>query len=210
MKAIKIPNTALLDVFGRPVAINSHEFHRLSHSDPNEKAVPNTHNETRGKDSIANGVPPNPNTAPRLTVIGETPLHIAVFFNDIASVELLVKHGVDVNQRIVGDFYPNGQPRSKDETRIGRQSRARRFFRRHDSTNKPISLKNASPESKPIDLLVRCCDSRCSSRLLRRVSAGLRCGVRLQRNLRLPHRSWCRSGPAGLVRQYRSAHARHP
>ena len=30
MKAIKIPNAALLDVFGRPVAINSNDPHRPS------------------------------------------------------------------------------------------------------------------------------------------------------------------------------------
>lgn len=30
MKAIKIPNATLLDVFGRPVALNSHDPHRPS------------------------------------------------------------------------------------------------------------------------------------------------------------------------------------
>jgi hypothetical protein len=30
MKAIQIPNAALLDVFGRPVAVNSHDLQRSS------------------------------------------------------------------------------------------------------------------------------------------------------------------------------------
>ena len=52
MKAIKIPNAALLDVFGRPVAVNSHDLQRPSvitnpsytgqvdnnHHDPNKQS----------------------------------------------------------------------------------------------------------------------------------------------------------------------------
>ncbi|CAF1007928.1 unnamed protein product [Adineta ricciae] len=148
MKAIKIPNTALLDVFGRPVSINSQDFHRLSRADYYEKISMSNHNDTKTKDSNVNGVNPLPNpTTNRLTVIGETPLHIAVFFNDLASVQLLIKHGADVNQRVIGDFYQNGQSRGKHETKSSRHSRALRFFQRRDKSNARISLKNASPET---------------------------------------------------------------
>ncbi|CAF4008329.1 unnamed protein product, partial [Adineta steineri] len=143
MKAIKIPNTALLDVFGRPVALNSHDFHRVSHVDPIEK----NHNGSNGKDPNAIGIGIAPNNTNQLTVIGETPLHIAVFYNDINSVKLLVKHGVDVHQRVIGDFYPSLPNRTKQETKSGKQKRTSKFFNRNDSSNKPISLKNATTET---------------------------------------------------------------
>ncbi|UJR10551.1 hypothetical protein I4U23_014751 [Adineta vaga] len=148
MKAIKIPNTALLDVFGRPVTINSQDFHRLSRAEHYEKLSMTNHNDTKNKDITTNGVNPIPNiNTTQLTVIGETPLHIAVFFNDLASVQLLIKHGADVNQRVIEDFHSNGQSRNKNETKTNRQSRTRRFFRRSDKSNLKISLKNASPET---------------------------------------------------------------
>ncbi len=80
-------------------------------------------------------------------ILGETPLHIAIFYNDISSVELLVKHGVDVNQRVIEDFYPSGQIRNKAETKTGRRHRPSRFFHQNGTSKKLISLKNANPES---------------------------------------------------------------
>ncbi len=70
MKAIKIPNTALLDVFGRPVSINSQDFHRLSRTDYLEKNIANNHSELNGQ--IPNGTVTNitPDNAQQLTVIG--------------------------------------------------------------------------------------------------------------------------------------------
>ena len=158
MKAIKIPNIALLDVFGRTVATNSHDFHRLSRSDHHH------HHENNGKSSnaIVSGVKlEHPD---QLTVIGsfgesggrklgifllgETPLHIAIFYNDISSVQLLVKHGVDVNQRVIDSFHPSGLHRSKSETKNGRRNRTSTFFVGHYPSQKVIRLKNANPESK--------------------------------------------------------------
>ena len=49
MKAIRIPSAALLDVFGRPVAVNSHDLQRASiihnptFSGINEKNSSNNH-----------------------------------------------------------------------------------------------------------------------------------------------------------------------
>lgn len=62
---------------------------------------------------------------------------------------MLIKHGVDVNQTIVGGFYSPGQNANKFETRTGRtrRSRSSRFFQQNGSTQK-LSLKNANPESK--------------------------------------------------------------
>ncbi|CAF4221653.1 unnamed protein product, partial [Didymodactylos carnosus] len=49
----------------------------------------------------------------------ETPLHIAIVYNDIESVKLLVKHGVDVNKRAIGKFY--GPENSKKKTKLRKQ-----------------------------------------------------------------------------------------
>jgi len=67
MKAIKIPNTALLDVFGRPVATNSHDFHRLSYTD---KHFENNHYEPNSKNSNATGSGIKLDNSRQLTVIG--------------------------------------------------------------------------------------------------------------------------------------------
>ncbi len=56
----------------------------------------------------------------------------------------MVKHGVDVNQRVIDDCSEN---RNRFETKSGRQKRTSQFFRRNDTSTKPISLKNATPES---------------------------------------------------------------
>jgi len=72
---------------------------------------------------------------------GETPLHIAIFYNDIHSVELLVKHGVDVNQRVVGGLF------SRDKTETNKRRKIR-LSNRNKETNYLISLKNANPESR--------------------------------------------------------------
>jgi ankyrin repeat protein len=80
-------------------------------------------------------------------ILGETPLHIAIFYNDFSSVELLVKHGVDVNQRVIENSYSPGQNRNKYETKTGRRNRNSIFFHRNQIPQKLISLKNANPES---------------------------------------------------------------
>jgi hypothetical protein len=67
MKAIKIPNTALLDVFGRPVAINSEDFHRASFADHFSKNLANDHYEANSKTSTPGIKPDNTHL---LTVIG--------------------------------------------------------------------------------------------------------------------------------------------
>ena len=76
MKAIKIPNTALLDVFGRPVAIDSHDLHRPSvipnpsYTGTVDKPTGNNHYEAHNKLSTATSSIPNPENPERLTVIG--------------------------------------------------------------------------------------------------------------------------------------------
>lgn len=83
-----------------------------------------------------------------MSFLGETPLHIAIFYNDISSVQLLVKHGVDVNERVVGGFYSNGTNGNRFETRSGRKRAPSKFFQHKGSPKKVITLKNANPESK--------------------------------------------------------------
>ncbi|CAF0985740.1 unnamed protein product [Didymodactylos carnosus] len=93
MKAIKIPQASLVDVHGKPVGLNS--------DDP-DKHIKKGESNTENNKNNAKYVPgPQEST---LTVIGETPLHIAIVYNDIESVKLLIKHGVDVNKRAVGKF----------------------------------------------------------------------------------------------------------
>jgi hypothetical protein len=70
MKAIKIPNTALLDVFGRSVAINSHDLHRLSHAENYDRNLANNHHESNSKHSSATNSTPKPDNTHRLAVIG--------------------------------------------------------------------------------------------------------------------------------------------
>jgi len=76
MKAIKIPNAALLDVFGRPVAINSHDLQRPSvipnpsYTGQVDKNSSNNHNEVHNKNSTATVPSHKTDHAERLTVIG--------------------------------------------------------------------------------------------------------------------------------------------
>jgi len=67
MKAIKIPNTSLLDVFGRPVATNTYDFHRLSYADRNFE---NNHCELNSKSSNATSSGIKLDHAQQLTIIG--------------------------------------------------------------------------------------------------------------------------------------------
>jgi ankyrin repeat protein len=78
--------------------------------------------------------------------LGETPLHIAIVYNDINSVKLLIKHGVDVNKRVVGDFNIPEQNQNKDETKKGK--RIRPFFRRNVASQKQFNPQSGNPESK--------------------------------------------------------------
>ena len=82
MKAITIPNAALLDVFGRPVAINSHDLHRSSltssHSQAGrtEKTRANNQSELTHKQSLGTSIPsPSVGSEERLSVIGESSVH---------------------------------------------------------------------------------------------------------------------------------------
>jgi len=64
------------------------------------------------------------------------------------SVKLLIKHGVDVNKRIVGDFNVSEQNRTKDETKKGRRKKFRPLFRRHEKSQNQFNPQNGNPESK--------------------------------------------------------------
>ena len=171
MKGIRIPNAALLDVYGRPAAVNNHDLHRASllihhprivHP---EKNGANNHPDTNNKNPTATNVPPKVDTSERLSVIGksrnfaladvpagewrlgETPLHIAIVYNDIKSVKLLVKHGVDVNKRVTGDYNTTGQERIKDESIKGKRQATRTLFQRNQSSAKQFNPQSENPES---------------------------------------------------------------
>lgn len=166
MRAIQIPNAALLDVFGRQVAVNNHDqqrasvIHNPSYVGFEEK---NSTHKQNGTHSILNNSSSKSDQLEQLTVIGklrfffryenilivgETPLHIAIVYNDINSVKLLIKHGVDVNKRVVGDFNTSERNRMKNETKKGRKDRIRPLFRRNDASQKPFNPQNENPESK--------------------------------------------------------------
>ncbi|UJR35317.1 hypothetical protein I4U23_028078 [Adineta vaga] len=150
MKAIKIPNTALLDVFGRTVAVNSHDLHRPpavsrpSNIGQLDRNLTNNASDTNHKNGSSIPAPLSPLEDPeQLTVIGETPLHIAVVYNDLNSVKLLIKHGVDVNKRVVGDFNSSDQNKTINETKKGR----RKTFHRSEPSVKQFNPQSGTPES---------------------------------------------------------------
>lgn len=74
MKAIKIPNATLLDVFGRPVAVNSHDLQRPSiitnpsYTGQVDKNASNNHHDHHNKNSTASTS--KSEHAEQLTVIG--------------------------------------------------------------------------------------------------------------------------------------------
>ena len=84
----------------------------------------------------------------RKTFVGETPLHIAVVYNDLNSVKLLIQHGVDVNKCVVGDYNNSESNRMKNETKNGRKKPIRSPFRRNQASQKLFNPQNEHPESK--------------------------------------------------------------
>ncbi|CAF3380623.1 unnamed protein product [Rotaria sp. Silwood1] len=143
MEAIKIPNSALLDVFGQPVGINTHD---LRHSSITPNSSNNNLDGHKKSISAASSVS-KVDIGERLTVIGETPLHIAIVYNDINSVKLLIKHGVDVNKRVVGDFNTPEQNRKNDEHKKGRGKKFLLPCHRDKTSQKQFNPQNSSPES---------------------------------------------------------------
>ena len=71
MKAIKIPNSALLDVFGRPVALNNHDLRRPSGL-PTDKNSVNNHSDVHKKSSTATTSASKSDHSEQLTVIGKS------------------------------------------------------------------------------------------------------------------------------------------
>jgi len=82
------------------------------------------------------------------SILGETPLHIAIVYNDINSVKLLIKHGVDVNKRVVGNFDVSQENRNKDETKKGRRKKTQPLFHRNKKLQKQFNPQTDNPESK--------------------------------------------------------------
>lgn len=58
-------------------------------------------------------------------------------------MKLLIKHGVDVNKRVVGDFTIAEQTRTKDEAKKERRKKAH-----HEKLQKQFNPQNGNPESK--------------------------------------------------------------
>lgn len=77
MKAIKIPNTGLLDVFGRAVTTNTQDLHRFSNSEQNQKIDLNNHVDHHSKTSNATASGMKLNNAHQLTMIG---MYSSVFY----------------------------------------------------------------------------------------------------------------------------------
>lgn len=70
MKAIKIPNTALLDVFGRAVATNGHDFRRFSTTEHSIKNSIANHFDLNSKNSSGTASGFKTSNAHLLTMIG--------------------------------------------------------------------------------------------------------------------------------------------
>ncbi|CAF1932002.1 unnamed protein product [Rotaria magnacalcarata] len=153
MKAIKIPNVTLLDAFGNPVGINSHDLKdpSITPNSPStgqtKKSSVNNPSEDIKKLTLTTDSINKLNNAERLTVIGETPLHIAVVYNDINSVKLLIKHGVDVNKCVVGDFNTPDKYRNIEEDKNGKRKRLRLFVNRQTKSQKQFDPQNSSIET---------------------------------------------------------------
>ena len=80
-------------------------------------------------------------------------MHIAIVYNDLSSVQLLVKHGVDVNKRVLGDFCaPSRSRRHKTETKKGRPDRPAQVFSRQETSQKLFNPQNANPESNQFEI----------------------------------------------------------
>lgn len=71
MKAIRIPNTTLLDVSGRPIALNHQELHHASFIEKHEHHGPNYASDTTSKGSNGTNATNKPDNARRLAVIGK-------------------------------------------------------------------------------------------------------------------------------------------
>ena len=80
-------------------------------------------------------------------ILGETPLHIAIVYNDMKSVILLIKHGVDVNKRVVGDFNTSKQDRTKDESNKRQRKVSKKLFHRPESSQKQFNPQAENPDS---------------------------------------------------------------
>lgn len=63
-------------------------------------------------------------------------------------MKLLIKHGVDVNKRVVGDFNTQDSNSKLDETKKGRRKRTKPLFRRNDAVEKQFNPQTGNPESK--------------------------------------------------------------
>ena len=77
MRAIQIPNAALLDVFGRPVAVNNHDLqrasviHNPSYVGLDEKNSSHKQNGTHNSHSVLNNSTSKSDQLEQLTVIGK-------------------------------------------------------------------------------------------------------------------------------------------
>ena len=74
-------------------------------------------------------------------------MHIAIVYNDIKSVKLLIKHGVDVNKRVTGDYNTTGQERIKDDSTKRKRQATRTLFQRNQSAAKQFNPQSENPES---------------------------------------------------------------
>lgn len=89
-------------------------------------------------------------------LLGETPLHIAIVYNDLSSVQMLIKHGFDVNKRVLGDFSAPELRRRKSETKMGRENQSARFFQQNGKSKKQFNLLNSNPDSENISMTGHC------------------------------------------------------
>lgn len=160
MKAIKIPNANLLDVFGKPAAINSHDLYQRSTSSHTNDNQGKDENSGPGDGNVSHKVDPSQ----QLSVIGkkflklieivsdtwlhlgETPLHIAIMYNDIKSVKLLVSHGIDVNKRIECDYSVSRHKKEKEKTALSKFGLG--FLFSGSSSSKAFNPQTEDPESK--------------------------------------------------------------
>ena len=119
MEVIRLPEVSLVDATGRRIGVYTHnpdwwhQLHQKKHSTMSEYSQSEV---TVKRKSIFNETMGNQasdemevNEAKECHLIGETPLHLAIVYNDLEMVKFLIeKKGFDVNERNVGGQFIDG------------------------------------------------------------------------------------------------------
>ena len=124
MEVIRIPQVSLVDAAGKQIGVYSDDpdwWQRLKQNSLTQSLSEQGSNAQLIKDSAFSDKKLNLNESMKsrcstkfseeseFNVIGETPLHIAIMYDDLASLKILIEEkGFDVNQRNLEDKFSGG------------------------------------------------------------------------------------------------------